>query len=494
MSNPTVKGNSTSAGKWIALLLAFCLMFLTQFITPPDGLSQAGLRVLGILVGAIVLFLSWGTGWPSMAIVFALMTVPGVKAAQVTQATFGNATIVFMIFCMMLAACLTKSGVARRVAVWFLTNKLARKSPWWTVVMFITANYILNSFLSAAATVFIMLPIAIEILESVGLKKEEHAPISVVMMLGLIVAALSANASNPISHATTLQGFNLYQSFTGEPMDFFIYVAIATPVSIATCVLFYLVVKFIWRPDVSPLKKIDYDALAATVGPQTKKEKISVVFYAACVVLWLMPGLSKYIWPAAVGFFGKINNCLPPLAALFLMNFIKADGEPVLDWNVALKSVNWSTVMFICSVMGLGTFMGNQDIGVPAWMSSVLSPVFSNVSPLVFLVAMVFLAELITNFTSNVVTINLVMAIGMPLALGVYDGAVSPLLTCIFITLASNNGWTTAPANPCTAVIYGYGWVDDKSMLKYGLLTALLHVIITMTLGSALGGMLGIPV
>lgn len=490
MSNPTVKGNSTSAGKWIALLFAFCLMFLTQFIPPPAGLSQAGLRVLGIMIGAIVLFLAWGTGWPSMAIVFALMTVPGVSAAQVTQATFGNNTVVFLVFCMMLAACLTKSGVARRVAVWFLTNKLARRSAWWTVVMFLVANFLLSSVLSSATTVFIMLPIAIEILESVGIRKEEHEPISVVLMLGFLVTALTANAGNPISHATTLQGFSLCEAYIGVPMDFFTYFAIATPVAIATCVLFYLVVKFVWRPDVSRLKNIDYDALAATVGPQTKKEKISVVFYMACVVLWLMPGLSKYIWPAAAGFFGKINNCLPALAALFLMNFIKVDGEPILNWDDAVKSVNWPTYMFISAIMGLGTFMGNKDIGVPAWMSSVLSPVFSNVSPLVFLAAMVFLAELITNFTSNVVTINLVMAIGVPLAMGVYDGAVSPMLTCILITIASNNGWTTAPANPSAAVIYGYGWVDDKSMLKYGLLTAFLNVVVAMTLGYALGGVL----
>lgn len=490
MSNPTVKGNSTSVGKWIALLLAFCLMFLTQFITPPDGLSQAGLRVLGILIGAIILFLSWGTGWPSMAIIFALMTVPGVKVAQVTQATFGNNTVVFLVFCMMLAACLTKSGVARRIAIWFLTNKLSRKSPWWTVIMFLVANFVLNTVLSSAATVFIMLPIAIEILESVGIKKEDYAPISVVLMLGFLVTALTANAGNPISHATTIQGFSLCESYTGEPMDFFTYSAIGTPVAIVTCVLFYLVVKFVWRPDVSLLSNVDYDALAATVGPQTKKEKISVVFYAACVVLWLMPGLSKYIWPAAVGFFGKINNCLPPLAALFLMNFIKVEGEPILDWNDAVKSINWPSYMFIAAIMGLGSFMGNSDIGVPAWLSAVLSPVFSNVSPFVFLFAMVFLADLITNFTSNVVTINVVMAIGVPLAMGVYGGSVSPMLTCILITIASNNGWTTAPANPSAAVIYGYGWVDDKSMLKYGLLTAFLNVIVTMTLGYALGNVL----
>lgn len=475
------------ASKWIWLAIGIFFMFAAKFIPAPAGLSAAGFQVLGILVGAIILFLTWGTGFPSMMIVFALMTVEGLTAANVTQATFGNNTAIFLVFCMMLAASLTKSGAARRIAIWFLTNKLSRKSPWWTVAMFLMASFILNYVLSSAATVFVMLPIAIEILEGVGLKKEDHDPISVVLMLGFLVTALTANAGNPISHATTLQGFNAFNSYTGETMDFFTYCAIGTPVALVTCLLFFAVVKFIWRPDVTALKNVNYDALASSVGPQTKKEKISVIFYIICVVLWVMPGLSKYIWPAAAPTFAKVIDCLPPLAALFLMNFIKVDGEPVMAWKDAVASVNWPSYMFIAAIMGLGSFMGNADIGIPAWMSQVLSPVFSHISPFVFLLAMVFIADILTNFTSNVVTINVVMAIGMPLALGVYAGAVSPLLTCILITIAANNGWTTAPANPSAAVIYGYGWVDDKTMLKYGLLTAVVNVIVTMTVGYAIG-------
>lgn len=114
------KTKNVSAGKWVALVIALLFMFATKYIPAPADLSQAGFQVLGILIGAIILFLTWGTGFPSMMIVFALMTVDGLSAAKVTQATFGNNTVVFLVFCMMLAACLTKSGAARRIAIWFL--------------------------------------------------------------------------------------------------------------------------------------------------------------------------------------------------------------------------------------------------------------------------------------------------------------------------------------------------------------------------------------
>ncbi|MEE0697851.1 MAG: SLC13 family permease [Oscillospiraceae bacterium] len=485
-----MSAKKTSAGKWIALVVALFCMFATGLIAPPAGLSQAGFQVLGILVGAIILFLSWGTGWPSMAIIFALMTVPGLSVSQVTQATFGNNTVVFLMFCMMLAACLTKSGAARRIAVWFLTNNLARKSPWWTVIMYFTANFVLNYVLSTAATIFVMLPIAVELLESVGVKKEQKAPIAVAIMLGTLVTGLLSNGGNPISHATTLQGFSFYESFTGEAMDFFTYCAIGTPIAIVSFLLFFFMVRFIWRPDVSMLTGINYEALKSTVGPMTKKEKYSIFFYIVCVILWMMPGLSEYVWPASAELFNKINNCLPPLAALFLMNFIKVDGEPVLAWGEAVKSVNWPSFMFIASIMGLGSFMGNANIGIPDWMSQVLAPVFSNISPFVFLVIMVLLADLMTNFTSNTVTVSVMLAVAMPLAMGVYEGQISVFLVAALVTSAANNGWTTPPASPTAAVVYGSDWVDTKSMIVWGLLAMVLHVIVTMTLGYALGSVL----
>ena len=476
-----------SAGKWIALLIGLLCMFATGLIAPPAGLSQAGFQVLGILVGGLTLFLTWGTGFPSMMIIFALMTVDGLTAAKVTQATFGNNTVVFLLFCMMLAACLTKSGAARRIAVWFLTNKLARKSPWWTVIMFFAANYVLNFVLSTAATIFVMLPIAVEIFESVGIKKEDKTPIAVVLLLGTLVTGLISNSANPISHATILQGFSFYESFTGEAMDFFTYCAIATPLTIVACVVFVLMVKYVWRPDVSMLSGINYKALESSVGPMSKREKWSIVFYIICVLLWMMPGLSKYVWPAAAPFFGKINNCLPPLGALFLMNFIKVDGEKILVWGEAVKAVNWPSFMFIASIMGLGSFMGNADIGIPDWMSATLSPIFTNVSPFVFLLIMVVLTELMTSFCSNTVTVSVMLAVAMPLSLGIYDGRISAFVVAALIAGAADNGWSAPPASPTAAVVYGSGWVDSKQMMKWGLLTALMHAVVTMTVGYLLG-------
>ncbi|HBR09515.1 MAG TPA: hypothetical protein DD735_11580, partial [Clostridiales bacterium] len=174
---------------WILLIASLFIVATVKLPPPPAGLPEAGFQVLGIIVVAIILFLSWGTSWTSMYIVFLLMTVPGVSAAQVTQATFGNNTVIFLLFCFMLAACLIESGVARRIAVWFLTNKLARKSPWWTIAMYFAAIYVLDLFLSAATCIMILLPILLSIFESVNLNKDAKCPLSSMLLLCTVVVA-----------------------------------------------------------------------------------------------------------------------------------------------------------------------------------------------------------------------------------------------------------------------------------------------------------------
>lgn len=87
----------------------------------------------------------------------------------------------------------------------------------------------------------------------------------------------------------TTQGFSLYESYTGEPMDFFLFCAIGTPISVVSSVVVYLLVRLVWKPDVSSFSGIDYDMLAASCGKVSKREKWSVAFYCACVVLWSLP-------------------------------------------------------------------------------------------------------------------------------------------------------------------------------------------------------------
>ena len=480
----------TSMGRWFLLILAFAVMAAVKILPPPALLPVAGFQILGILVVAIILFLSWGIGWTSMFIIFLMMTVPGITPAQVTQATFGNNTAVFLLFCFMLAACLTESGIAKRIAIWFLTNGLARKSPWWTIAMYFASVYVLDLVLSSATCIMIFLPILMSIFENIGLDKKTDTALPSMLLLCTVCVALLANGTNPISHAVTIQGFSLYESYVGQQMDFFTFTAVTTPVSISSVLAVFLLVKYVWKPDVSAFSNIDYDRMRSSCGPVTKKELASLFFYLLCVVFWLLPGLSKYVAPALYPKLSLINNCFPPLLALFFMNMIKVDGEKILDWNKAMQAANWPSFLFIATIMGLGSFMGNNDIGISKWLSDSLAPLFSNISPLLFVIIMVVIVDVLTNFCSYSVALSVVFAVAMPLCMNLYPGALSPMLVSILITSCAMNGWATAPATPTAAVAYATGWGNTTQIMKWGFIFMAVQVIFCIAVGIPLARLL----
>ena len=77
------------------IVISIILLFGFKFIPAPAGLSQGGFQVLGILIGALALWLFVAVDWTSMLVLFALMLVPVVTPAQVISGSLGNSTVFF---------------------------------------------------------------------------------------------------------------------------------------------------------------------------------------------------------------------------------------------------------------------------------------------------------------------------------------------------------------------------------------------------------------
>ena len=473
----------------VMIVVATILMFGPKFITPPTGLSESGFQVLGILIGGLILWLGVAVDWPSMYVLFALMTVPALTVKQVIQASYGNDTAVFRVFCFMMSACLTESGIAKRIAIWFLTNRLSRKGPWYTVAMYFTAAFVINTCLSASPGMMIFLPILTEMLQQIGCEKNKTEPLTAMMMLGTVIVMQAANASTPIGHAMSLQGMSTFNSMTGLTLDFFSFVATLLPLGVASVILWFALAKFLWRPDVSKLKNVDFDGLAASCGKMTKKELYSAFFYVACIVLWLLPGLGRYI-PVLSGL-SAVDQCFPPMVALFLMNFIRDENhEPVLAFQDAVKNVNWNMYMFIGSIMALGSFLSNADVGVSSWLSTVLGPIVANISPLVFMIIMVMFAILFTNLVANAVVIGVTFAIAMPLCMGIYADGINIMVMGLLLTHASQLALATPPSTPTAGIAAESGWVTTPVMFKWGMIYAVLAGIMICLIGIPIGNII----
>lgn len=480
-------GISFSPGKLVIVIIATLLMFCSRYI-PIPGLPESGVQILGIMIAGMLLWLTLGVGWTSLYVLLALSTVPILGASKVCATSFGNSTAILMLYCFMIAACLTKSGFARRIAIALMTNKLARKSPWNTVLMFLLACFVLGLFLPSSGSILVTLPIMDAILQEVNYDKAKKPAIGAMMTLGAIIAGQLGNGSTPISHAITIQGMGLYTTYTGSEIDFFTFCVVLLPTVAVCLIVYWLISRIFWKPDVSALSNVNYDALKKSIGPMSQREKWSAGIYICIIIFWILPGIMDYISPDVLGpIFDKIHNTYPPLVGLFLMNMITMDdGKPILAFKDALNNVNWGTIVFLSSIMCLGAAVSNADSGISDWLTMVLSPIFSGINPYFFLFLMIAIGVILTNFISNAVAVAVMMAVAMPLAMTVYANSLNTLAVAILVINSVQHAWATPPGTPSAAVAADYGWLGLGDMFKWGMIVAVVFIFIVFGLGTGL--------
>ncbi len=482
-------GLSLPTSKVIALVVAIVLMFFSRYVSIP-GLPATGAGVLGILLGAIVLWLTIGVNWTSLLILMALMTLGELGGVKwVTQNSFGNDTAVLMLLCFMLAACLTKSGFARRIAIMMMTNKFSRKSPWNTVLMYLAACLILGWFLPSSGSIMVTLPILDAMLTEGKIYKEDRPAVGAMLALGAVVAGQLGNGSTPISHAVTIQGIGLYASYVpGSELDFFTFMGVLMPIAVVCLVACWLVFRFLWHPDVSCLSKVDFDALRATVVPMDSRERWSAIIYGITILVWMLPGLSKVLFPALNPVFGKLNNLYAPIVALLVLQLVTLeDGESILSYKDALGNVGWNTVIFIGCIMAVGAGVSNDASGIKDWLTLLMEPVFAHIPVAIFMFIIVAAGVILTNFISNAVAVAMMLAIALPLATGVYAGSINHVLIGLLTINAVQHAWATPPATPSSAVAAGYGWLDTGNMFRWGMVIAVVNIFLIYGVGSLMG-------
>ncbi len=476
----------------IVVIAAGLLMcFFGRFVPLSPTLGASGTQTLFIMAGGLLMWLLVGVDWTSMTVILALALIPELGMNKAAAGTLGNSTVFYLLLCFMLARSLQITGVAHRLAVWFLTSSFSRKGAWCTIAMIFVSIFVLSSGLSSSSTIMIFLPILYEIFEALGYKKGKGDVFPAVMIASLAIICQIAQATTPISHAMTLIGFSAYNSYTGNSLEFGQYVMVAMPVGILTAVSWFLVCRFVWKPDVSRMSKLDYDAIKGNLGPISKAEKIAAVIYITVVILWLAPGVSKYVLPSAYPFLNKIHQCYPPMVAIVLLNFIKVDDKPVLPYKEAIAAVPFSTLLFMGALLELGTVLANPDIGVSTWLGETMGVFCTGVSPFTFVVVLAAMSVILTNFMSNSVTCAVCMAIAMPLSTTLYAGSINPIVPATMITIGINFAFATAPATPPVAIAADSGWISAGRLLKYGTAAGIVGIMVMLAAGLPIINMVG---
>lgn len=181
--------------KWTQAAIIIGLMLLVGFIPPIDPITETGMQVLGIFLGCIY---GWSLGemvWPSILAMVLLGYVGENTVTAIFSAGFGDQNVLTVLFCMLMAYGIERSGFLNVITRWILSKKFATKGPWWLCFAFFTAS---------AGASLICAPIAVSVLcwslffnVADVLKLRRYSSYVTVVMIGIAVSAYLGGIVRP---------------------------------------------------------------------------------------------------------------------------------------------------------------------------------------------------------------------------------------------------------------------------------------------------------
>ncbi len=441
--------------KKIFTIIGLAVMFLPQFLC-----ESVTIKMLAIFVSAIWMWISCSIEIGSLACLGALCLLPGVTSASVFSASFGSSTIMFLIFSFLLSYALSATGVLRRIAIFFIDNRMARKNSHWFMALYFLSMLVVGSFM-APTTVFILYySIVQEIYSLIGLEKGDKMARN--LMVGTGFFASISCAMTPIAHTFPIMALGYYETSTGEAISYITYLKYSLPIGILLAVCAgALLMKGVRK---------DYD-LSSVSFEKTKwtwKEIFSSIVFLLVVCCWLITG----IWPKFLAGLNALGTAWPAIIGCIIL--CVAGCLNVKDGFT--KGVSWSAILLCAATLALGSFLTKDEFGVLPALKSFVEPLTGKMSSIVMMLAIVFFTIVLTNLISNIVTTTVSYNLFVPVLLGA--ALLSPEAATIAIGICASLAYALPSSIAHIALCGSSGWADSKDMLKYGAIMSAASIVL----------------
>ena len=251
---------------------------------------------------------------------------------------------------------------------------------------------------------------------------------------------------------------------SGVTIDYAKYMIIAITCCALCSLLFIVMAKYVFKPDMRKLISLDTEGLDTEGALRLNKvQKIVLGFLFALVILLLLPNTL----PATSGiarFFKTIGNTGICMLLVTVMCLLKVDGKPLLRFKTMVDSgVTWGIILILAVVMPLSHAMANDESGITKFLMALMTPFFGNESSLVFALCMGFFATVLTQFMNNGAT-------GIALMPVVYSYCTSmnvpPELAIIMVVMGVHIAFLTPAASASASLLHGNEWSNAKAIWK----------------------------
>ena len=468
--------------------IGVCIMLFFRYL-PLDlpSMTPIGMNILGIFLGTLYLWITTDVLWSSLLSAF-LIALSGYEPMNAVLATYmGNPTYVQLFFLMIVIGGLIENQITTYMARFFLSRKITNGRPWAFAFVILVGVLLMSSFLIAFAPIMLMWPVLYEVFKELGYTKDDKYP-KILIILVVVIALVGFPIPPFMNNGLAL--LSNYRNLAGEPnlIHDVGYISLGFIVGFLMLAVIVLVCKFILRPDTEKFKKFNVSMLEKDpLPPMDLGQKITSVAFVLLILCMLLPGLI----PSAPGMaFLKSNSTGLAMGICGILAALRYHNKPILNVQAVMsKQMNWSTLFLCGTAILLGVALTHESTGFTAFLSAVLSPLFRNISPVMFTILILVVAGVLTNLCNSLV-------IGMILEPVIFTycnttGTYAPPIVSLMILFVLGCAAITPAASPFAAMLHGNKeWLKSGEIYKYtGLFVAIefiLMVLVGIPLSNAL--------
>ncbi|XP_062317885.1 solute carrier family 13 member 1 [Osmerus eperlanus] len=226
-----------------------------------------------------------------------------------------------------------------------------------------------------------------------------------------------------------------------------------------------------------------------SLGPISPQEVVTLIIFVLMALLWFtrkpgfMPGWAN-LFPEHAGY---ATDATAALLLGLLLFVIPAHGpsaknfEAMITWKEFQAVMPWEVALLVGG--GFALAEGTQVSGLSSWVATLLTPLGDLPVIATVTIACVIVTS-ITEVASNAATITIFLPILAPLAEAIQ---VNPLYMLIPTTLCTSFSFLLPVSNPSNAIVFGYGHIRTIDMVKAGLGTNIIGVLVVILAVTTLG-------
>ena len=440
--------------KYVILILGVIVFFTIWLSTPLPGLSRPAQTSIAIFVLCVAL---WITNFLPMAItgLIAIVSIPLLQVAdsKSTFALFGSSAIFFILGAFILSTSLMKSGLSKRLAVFFL--KHFDRNPAMLVLGVLVTTFFLAFWMPAHAVAALLFPIVLEITQALKLRPY-ISNLGKSLFLALAWGPVIGGVCTLLGGARNALAIEMLKDNYGLNIGFLEWMVAVIPVAAALLIIAYILLRVMF-----PLEKISTDGARTSLkksvdkmGPLRNEEKKVAIIAILTIAAWIF--LNQFLEIAVIALLSAIS--------LFIFQAV--------NWHDVERYINWGIILMYGGAITLGSTLAN--VGAMEWVGDKIMSLTA-VTPFSSVVLLSTLSKVVTEGISNVAAVATII----PLGFGLADTLnVNPVLIVYVIAVQSGLAFCLPIGTPPNAIAYSAGYYGIRDVLKGGIILNIAAIIL----------------